>query len=155
MKRNALRFAASLLLAVAAVACSSSGATTGSVRLTRIATRQLPPEPVYGRLRWVRPPEVMPRRGIPTTAAGLMLPVVHLQVDKAGVCEAAQIVGATVRYRTYCSSLIADKRVTLNMLGTLDELVGAISEESGAKIVVDHTNKEIRFVAGRYVEPRF
>ena len=70
--------------------------------------------------------------------------------------EAARILGQSARYASYCASSIADQRITLSTLGTLDELAHALAREAKVQVVVDHHNHEVRFIASRNaVEPQF
>jgi hypothetical protein len=74
-------------------------------------------------------------------------PVLHYKVQDVTLKEAALVLASTTRYRSYCSSLIADQRLTLDGLGTLDELADEIETLAGIQVVVDHEHKEVRFLA--------
>lgn len=124
-------------------------------KIFRVATRQLPPEPVYNRVRWVRPPQVNPVRRTSGKRSPLILPVVHYAVDQMPACEALLILAATSRYRTYCASHVESKSVTLDMLGTIDEISQELSSKFAINVVVDHQNQEVRFLAKNYIEPEF
>ena len=113
-----------------------------------IATRQHAPEKPFSMTRWVRPPQVLPPRAAPVRASSSYIsPVVHYKVKDISLKEAALVLAATTRYRSYCSSLIAEQRLTLDSLGTLDELAEEIETLTGIHVVIDHDNKEIRFLA--------
>lgn len=112
-----------------------------------IATRQLPPEKPYSMTRWVRPPQVLPPRQAPVRASSSYIsPVVHYKVTDISLKEAALVLAATTRYRSYCSSLIADQRLTLDSLGTIDELAEEIETLAGIDVIIDHDSKEVRFL---------
>ena len=129
-----------------------------------VAFRQLPPEPVYNRLRWVHLPEILPSRELPEADSPQIYPVFHLQLKNGNLEETAIILAATARYSSYCASSIARQKVNINLLGTIDELGSEIARRSGIHVVVDHVNKQVRFLAksaenagidGEAVEPRF
>ena len=130
------------------IACASQEPTGVKERETfTIATRQLPPEKPYSMTRWVRPPQVLPPREAPVRASSSYIsPVVHYKVTDISLKEAALVLAATTRYRSYCSSLIGDERLTLDSLGTLDELAEEIETLAGIEVVIDHDHKEVRFL---------
>jgi len=111
-----------------------------------VAYRQIPPQPTYGATRWVRPPTTFPSRKFEDRSSSYVSPVVHYKVTEAPLKEAALVLAAITRYKSYCSSAIADQKVTIDTLGTLDELAQEIEVLTGIKVVVDHDNKEIRFL---------
>ncbi|MCB0331916.1 MAG: hypothetical protein KDD55_00385 [Bdellovibrionales bacterium] len=121
-----------------------------------IAHRQLPPEPVYNRLRWVEPPEVMPKRDRQfTDTRPLVLPVFHLSLEDSTLKEASLVLAGTSRYHSYCSSKIADQKISLQSLGTIDELAQLIASQANIRVIIDHTNKEVRFLAQPAAEAEF
>jgi hypothetical protein len=120
-----------------------------SSQVFSVATRQLPPPPVYNRIRWVMPPEPLPVSGLPASNAPALRPIMHLELTNATLEETSKILAESARYRSYCSGLIADQRITINKLGTLDELAQAIAEQAGIQVVLDHHSREVRFFAGR------
>jgi hypothetical protein len=130
------------------LACSSTEPTGVAKEKTfTIATRQLPPEKPYSMTRWVRPPQVLPPRTAPVRASSSYIsPVVHYKVKDISLKEAALVLAATTRYRSYCSSLISDQRLTLDSLGTLDELAEEIETLAGIDVIIDHDNKEVKFL---------
>ena len=123
-------------------------------RVFKIATRQLPPEPVYGALRWVRPPQVLPERKVEPQNAPLIMPVVQFEVNDKPLSEVALILAATAGYRSYCAGTIAGKKLSLVSLGTMDELAGEIEQQAGVKVVINHRYKEVRFLPKDAVTPK-
>lgn len=111
--------------------------------------RQLPPDPTYNRLREVRPPQVLPDRNLRYEGVPIYSPVVHLELKNATLQETAKVLGTTTRYSYYCASSIADKKITVDYVGTAEELARHISEKAGIYARVDHTNKEVRFLANQ------
>ena len=116
-------------------------------KVFRVAHRQLPLEPTYNRLRWVHLPEVMPAAERPREKPPKIMPIIELVLEDDTLEDASLILAATTRYRSYCSSLIADQKITLSALGTVDELAVVIAESAGINVTVDHTNREVRFLA--------
>ncbi|NLF25450.1 MAG: hypothetical protein GX589_07305 [Deltaproteobacteria bacterium] len=123
-------------------------------KVFKIATRQLPPEPVYGALRWVRPPQVLPEREIPTSSAPLLMPVIQFEVKDKPLSEVALILAATAGYRSYCAGSIASQKLTLVSLGTLEELGREIEEQAEIEVLINHRYKEVRFLAKDLVSPK-
>lgn len=134
------------------VGCSTPQPRTETYK---VAFRQSPPQPVYNRLRWVRPPDVKPARGLPQAEAPRINPIFHLAIDNGTLEEVSLALAAMARYQSYCSSLVAEKRISIQSLGTLDELADEVATLSGVHVVVDHPSREIRFLAQNYNAPQF
>lgn len=117
-------------------------------KIHAVSFRQSPPEPVYNRLRWVHLPEVLPDTPKVSAKAPLILPVVHLDLHNETLEDAALILAAPLGYTTYCSSIIAKQKISISRLGTVDELARDISQRKDIHVVIDHDNKEVRFLAG-------
>lgn len=151
-------------------ACSSSDlkpyATEKHFELYGMATRQLPPDPVYNRLRWVYPPDTYPDSTEVPTSSSYIMPVFHMHVENSPLDETVKILAATLRYTSFCSSKVAAQRITINKLGTAEELAAEISRQANVNVIIDHQNKDIRFmplaaqkgnnkVGAKRPEPRF
>lgn len=116
------------------------------------------PEPVYARTRWVHPPEVLPAReradaGTSYESSPSLRPVFHLQMRKATLEETAKVLASMARYSSYVSPSLAQLKFSFDNLGTIDELARIIEEEAMIKVVVDHENKEVRFLVRTALEP--
>jgi hypothetical protein len=109
------------------------------------AISQLPPEPVYGRLRWVHPPEVLPSREVQVSQQ-VLLPAMRFEVKNQSLEESARILAQSMRYTSYTASSVATNKVTLRQIGTLDELAHALASRSNSRVFVDHENRQLRFV---------
>lgn len=120
-----------------------------------LASRQLPPEPVYNRLRWVFPPQPLPSRDGAKSTAGQIVPLIDFDVKNATLEEAARILAASARYHYYVASDLANKKVSLKVLGNVDDIANKIEKLANIAVVVDHSNREIRLLADRPVEPEF
>lgn len=156
---TSIRIIALTALLLAGAGCSSKGPKEWKPEVERhlfgIAVRQDAPQPVYKRTRLVYPPSPLPQPAVSRNAAPGIFPVIHLDLEDASLEEASRILGQSARYASYCASTIADQRITLSTLGTLDELASALEREANISVVVDHHNREVRFIAKRAaVEPQ-
>lgn len=116
--------------------------------------RQNAPEPVYSRTRWGHLPSVLPEREMPGTESRMaavggeaLRPVFHLQLKNSSLEETARVLAALSRYSSYTAPSIASKKLTIENLGTVDELAALISKKAEVQVLVDHENKEVRFLA--------
>jgi len=119
-----------------------------------VAVRQLAPEPVYNRLRLVYLPEPMPSRNIQSASYARIAPVFQFEMKGASLEQVARVLASLARYTSYTSSVIADKKITVVAVGTIDELAQVVSEKAGINVMVDHENREVRFLANGMPEPR-
>lgn len=156
MRGSVARIISLLLLGLALAGCWPTGKTwePGDKKKVFGAThQQLAPEPVYNRLRWVQLPSVMPPENIEASSEKYF-PVVHLELKSARLDEAAKTLASLSRYHSYCAATIADRRISINALGTMDELAARIADQEKIEVVVDNDGKEVRFLA-RNVQPAF
>ena len=117
--------------------------------------RQLAPEPVYNRLRTGYLPQPLPSRKANPSDAALILPVFQFEVNDITLHEASQILANTARYHSYCAPSVAQQHISLATIGTIDELAAEIGRQAGISVIVDHNNREVRFVASNAaVEPQ-
>lgn len=119
------------------------------------------PEPVYARTRWVRPPDNLPTRDRPGAVeepslqtAPRLRSVFHLSLKNSTLEETARVLAATSRYSSYTAPSIAAEKVSVDNLGTIDELARIIESKAHIQVVVDHQNKEVRFLAGHTEPPK-
>lgn len=128
--------------------CSSTDVSdVQAPQVYQVATRRWAPEPVYNRLRWARPPQVHPERAHPQVDSPLIMPVVHFSVKDETLKDVVLILGANSRYKTYCSPLIAGEKLTMDMLGTMEEIAVAIEDSKNIQVILDHEAEELRFEA--------
>jgi len=124
------------------------------------SVRTVGPEPVYARTRWVRPPEVLPQRDkYPQVAESLrdspsLRPVFQLSLKDTTLEETARVLAATARYSSYTAPSIAKDKISVTNLGTIDELARIIESKARVQVVVDHENREVRFLAAHAEQPR-
>lgn len=115
-------------------------------------------DPVYARTRWVQPPEVLPPRSREATdssydAAPTLRPVYELTLKNASLDQACKVLAQMARYSSYTSPSLATQKFSFQNLGTVDELARIIEQKAGIKVVVDHENKEVRFLVRTALEP--
>ena len=123
------QFKSIIILAMVVV----SGCTphyTGPEYLT--APRQLAADPVYNRITIARPPEVLPTRRVTFKNAPAVAPIIHLEVNDVSLESATKELGSLAHFRTYTAAAVADRTISLDAVGTIDELADSISTyESG------------------------
>jgi len=116
--------------------------------------RQLAPEPVYNRLRWVHLPYTTPPAEAGSAAGVRYMPVVHLELSNATLQEAASTLASIARYSSFCASPLANRRISINALGTIDELGASIASAENIEVIIDHNAREVRFLQ-RQLKPAF
>lgn len=125
------------------------------------SVRTVGAEPVYARTRWVRPPEILPQRESYQAAEAnerstpSLRPVFELSLKNTSLEETARVLAATARYSSYTAPSIAREKISITNLGTIDELARIIESKARVQVVVDHDNREVRFLAAQAEQPRF
>ncbi len=141
------RAGAAALLAAAFLGCSRHAPVDSERKVFGVSVRRYDPQPVYKRTRLAYLPAPIPVARTYRSTAPLILPVIHFELTDASLEDAARILGETSRYSSYCASSVADKKITLTALGTVDELAKKIAKVADISTIVDHHNREIRFLA--------
>ena len=142
IKRLAILFSVSICF----VACSSH-VEVPQPEVFSLATRQLPPEQTYSRLRWVRPAEVLPAARIKEDSSHVqMFPISHYSVKNMKLKEAILVFAALNRYKSHCAASIADKSISLDIVGTQHEIARAIEQVAGISVFINHEKKTVRFL---------
>jgi hypothetical protein len=125
------------------------------------SVRATAPEPVYARTRWVNAPNVLPSRdrigaseSESLAESPILRSVFHLSLKNATLEETARVLAATARYSSYAAPSIASERISVDNLGTIDELAAIIESKAQVQVIIDHQNKEVRFLAGYAQPPR-
>lgn len=125
-------------------------------RAHSVAYRQLAPEPVYNRLRWVHAPDNLPARNSDaTTTTPVIFPVTHLDLKGSTLEEAGRALASSARYTSFCSSSISGRRVTLSKLGTIDELAVSLSQAADVRVQIDHEGRAVRILPKPLPQPAF
>lgn len=126
------------------------------------SVRSAAPEPVYSRTHWFHPPDVMPERDMPgddlrnghVTGEQYIRPVYHVSLKNATLEETARVVAAMARYTSYTAPSVASRRFSIETLGTIDEVAAKVGNRAGINVVVDHQNREVRFLAPEAEAPK-
>lgn len=145
------------LLIMVLSGCSSTPSPTVSKepQVYKIQTRKIAPDPVYNRVIWAHLPDSMPSLSMPRSASAQIAPIITFDVSNVKLEDAARTLAATMQYASYCSSVIADQRLTLRRLGSIDELAEAISQQARISVSVDHEGRVLRFLPQLTESPRF
>lgn len=157
------RFLLSLGLGLVISACSSTSTSPPeeTSELHMPSLKALAPPPTYSRTRWVRPPDVLPQRDLPGSViykleeSPSLRPIFSLSLHKTSLGETARVLAATARYSSYTAPSIASQKISVQSIGTIDELGEKVAEIAGIHVVVDHEHKEVRFLAVQAEQPRF
>ena len=116
--------------------------------------RQLPPEPVYDRLRYVNPPQVLPDDTAPERSADTLRPTLHLDIAHSTLGHTAVALAQTVGYTASTDASIESRPYSCNVSGSVDAIGETIAREAGIQVVVDHERREVRFLPAAAVVPR-
>lgn len=146
-----------LAMSFGVVGCSSSSKPSKQRKVRHdwfYPTRQHAPEPVYSQLREVRPPEPIPEPPRDSHRAPRLMPVMQVNISNKSIGQAAQILADSYQYGNYCSPIVADQRISLRAIGTLDELAAQLAELGRVKVTVDHENRELRVLSGSLAPQR-
>ncbi|RIL05041.1 MAG: hypothetical protein DCC75_12055 [Proteobacteria bacterium] len=112
-----------------------------------ISFRQTPPPESYHRLRWVHLPEPLPAAYRRSTAQVRMTPVLGMELSNLTLEQAAKELADSVNYRSYVASSVAGRTLSLNSLGTVEELAHQLARATNTRVHVDHTTRSLRFLA--------
>ena len=110
-------------------------------RVHIFAVRQSPLAPTYNRIRTVHLAEPLPSRDNHPVSNRIITPVFQFEV--------ALILANTAKYSAHCDPDIANKKVSIITLGTIDEIAKEIENETGITVNIDHKNKEVRFLGSK------
>lgn len=138
-----------LFLAVALVCllagCSSSSAPAKEPEIVYTpAFRKLPPEPVYSRLTWSHLPEPIP--GKSKEKPPYLWPVISVDLADATLAEALDALTQTIGYQSYYPVEISERKVSLKMRGTVEEILSVIAGQVGVVAELNHTERMVRVV---------
>lgn len=136
-------------------ACTISHQQQREPEAYRAASRQAAPDPVYRRLRWGHLPAVIPAKAESKSATPMMKPVMKFELTNVRLDRLAKLFAETAQYNSYCASAIADKRISLRMLGTLDEAAAEVEKKAAIDITIDHDTRSVRFMPEESAAPAF
>ena len=117
--------------------------------------RQLPPEPVYDRLRYVALPQPLPESDVSKVQSeSAITPTFSLSVTNSNLEKTGSALAGLVHYRSYVSAPISDQPFSVSAFGTIDQIADQIARDANINVTVDHATREIRFLTKAPVEPR-
>ena len=108
-----------------------------------VSFRQTAPQPTYNRRRWVNFPDLLPEGRLPSHSEAALSPEFHLKLDDTPLSEAGQVLAQMARYSSSCTTR-CDATVSVEAIGTIDELAQLLSRKSGIRFSVDHSAKKVR-----------
>jgi len=118
------------------------------------SVRQVPPEPVYNRLTYVRPPNPLPDPSAPAASADTLRPSIRLEIANSTFGKAANALASAVGYREIVDPAFASLPYSCNMSGSVDILAGMMAQDVNADVFIDHEQREVRFSMKSSVAPR-
>lgn len=119
------------------------------------AYRQLPPEPVYGRMTWSMAPQ--PIRPKARENSPFLMPNMVFTMPSAKFGDAVQTLAQSIGYGWEVDPELEGKRVAINTEGSVDEIAAVLEKQVGGSIYLDHENRIVRAVvveAGGYPTAR-
>lgn len=135
--------------------------TAGQRAVFLPSVRRNAPDVVYARTRWVRPPDVLPLREKTNSdtedrlqGSPMLRSVFHIVLKNSTLEETARVLAATARYSSFTAPSIASNKISIENLGTIDELGRIIESKAQIRVIVDHENKVVRFMPGHTMSPR-
>ncbi len=136
--------AASVLLCGCSIFADKPHDAPEKPEIYRVASRQLPPEPVYNKVRAVHLPITYPEATGPE--AGQLELKKNLKIGVKNMPLEAVVKGLadSSTYSSYTASTIAKNKITLTSYGNIDEIARDLAVVSKANVIVDHKNREIR-----------
>lgn len=138
-----------ILLSVLLQACyTSSPASKKAARQYKVALWQHPVEDAYGTLMVSRPPVPLANK-ISTHRAIGKAPLLEreflLEAKNTSLDNIAKMIERSTNYKTYCSSLIADQRLSFKRVGSIESHAQYINNNSNAEVVIDKDRLQIWF----------
>lgn len=151
IRRNAIFcFARSLGLCVLMLfssSCSKKVVYEREIEQYRPVTRREAPEPVYGRTTWAH----LPKPVAPKSAqnAPYLLPVVSFELVDSDLEEAIEALAQTMGYDRHYPKSVAKRKVSIKMVGTLEEVLAEIASQAKVTARFEHERKLVRVFEDR------
>ena len=120
-----------------------------------VSFRQTAPQSTYKRTKWVNFPDLLPDRMLPDRGEAVIQPIFHLTLKNSSLEEAALVLASTERYTSSCNSSKCSNKVTVDALGTIEELASELTKKSGVLFQVDHGARAVRVGGIGLVSPKF
>ena len=123
--------------------CSCSNVTyKREIEEYKPVTRRYAPEPVYSRVTWAHLPQPI----APKTRhkAPFLMPTVSFELRNSNLKEAVEALSQTMGYDWYYPKVLASRRVSIKMQGTLKEVLDEIARQAKVQASFDHKRKLVR-----------
>ena len=141
----------SLCASVSAVVCGCSSAVEPKIEYYPTAARTYGPDPVYSRVTWSHLPQP-----IPTPAqekAPYLSPVISFELPNSNLSEALSALSQTLGYDLDCPPELGSRKVSLKLVGTVDEVLSEINRQANVNAQVSHATRMVR-VGSESVTPQ-
>ncbi len=136
-----------VLLLLTSSSCSSAKKEEKSViEYYPVAYRQLAPQPVYSRVTWSNLPGPIPPKV--RDNAPLLLPTISFELHRTNLDEAIQALAQTMGYTWSYPAEVAKKKISINMVAPVDEILREIESQAKVNAVLDHESRTLRIVSG-------
>lgn len=142
-----------IILILSLSACTPT--TPQSKEYYSVATDKTASPEVYYPARWVRSPSPIVKKNTVIKSNIKIIPTFHYKLGKSNLCEIATAISASLKYSSYCISTLEEKILDFDLIATPYEAKDYIEENTGIYIVIDNLNKEIRFLSGKNLVPKF
>lgn len=140
--RNLQRLSFGLLMAVGLNACHSPVPLERPIEYYTARERQHAPEPVYSRVMWSQIPAATPQKS--KEDAPYLLPTISFEMPNATLEEAVEALAQTMGYQWHYPRAAAKRAVSINQVGTVDQILAEIANQAGVVAEFDHAGRQVR-----------
>ncbi len=142
-----------LLSCACLLACSSNSDSRPEPKYEYYhpVSRKFAPEPVYSRVTWSHLPEPLPSRSI--EKAPYFQPVINFLLPNSNLAEAVEALSQTIGYRWMSPKGLYGRKVSIEMEGTIEEVLGEIAKQASVDAKLDHSKRLVRII-DRQVLPK-
>jgi hypothetical protein len=131
--------------------CSSEKPKGPEIEYYQAAYRQLPPEPVYGRLMWSNLPAPIHPRARET--APLLMPTMAFEFPRSNLGDTIQALAQAIGYTWSCPNDVAKRPIAIKMTAPVDQILREISRQGQVYGVLDHEQRVVRVVSKSMISP--
>lgn len=136
-----------LSLVLLLCSCSKKEVFQRQVEEYRPVTRKEAPEPVYGRVTWAHLPKPVAPKAVQN--APYLLPVVSFDLVDSNLEEAIEALAQTMGYDRHYPKSVAKRKVSIKMVGTLEEVLAEIVKQAKVTARFEHERKLVRVFEDR------
>lgn len=136
-----------LLLMLLCSSCSKKEVYQRQLEEYRPVTRREAPEPVYGRVTWAHLPKPVAPKAL--SNAPYLLPVVSFDLVDSNLEEAIEALAQTMGYDRHYPKSVAKRKVSIKMVGTVEEVLTEIASQAKVTARFEHERKLVRVFEDR------